>query len=327
MKLQNKLLLGVLFSTASFATEGDPDANSAPNIAQRFATQGISDELVFDFSVDGLADEDEDDSDDEEYDDLFGDDETDMDDLFGEQSDSIQEEQDAVRSGDIDDRVGVVSEQILLEDEQEADRLIKTIQRKNFLKLGRYEFSPYLGFVTNDPFINRYLFGVNGAYHATEIFAFELNMGYSPDLGESDWKSITSQLVNENKVSPDISKLTFFTNFGFQFSPIYGKVALSGRRIINFDVFGAFGMGLTLTQDDLDALGNDSDEAIATQNQWHPTTNIGGGVRIALDDSLAFRVEGRSMVYIETIASTTLEMKNNFLIAASASFFFPNVSR
>jgi hypothetical protein len=86
-------------------------------------------------------------------------------------------------------------------------------------------------------------------------------------------------------------------------------------------------MGLTLTQDDLDALGNDSVEATATQNQWHPTTNIGGGVRIAVDDSFAFRVEGRSMVYIETIASTTLEMKNNFLLAVSASFFFPNVSR
>jgi len=327
MKYKNTLLLSVLFSTPAFATDGGLDAESAPSIAQHFANHGMAGEFSFDFSYDGLVDEDEDDSEDDYDDDLFGDDDTNMDDLFGEQSDSIQEEQDAVRAGDIDDRVGVVSEQIILEEEAEVDRLIKTIQRKNFLKLGRYELSPYLGFVTNDPFINRYLFGFNAAYHLTEIFAVELNAGYSPDLGESDWKPITSQLVNENKVSPDISKLTFFTNFGFQFSPIYGKVALSGSRIINFDVFGAFGMGLTLTQDDLEALGNDSPEAVLTQNQWHPTTNMGGGVRIAVDDSFAIRVEGRSMVYIETIASTTLEMKNNFLLAASASWFIPTVSR
>ena len=56
-------------------------------------------------------------------------------------------------------------------------------------------------------------------------------------------------------------------------------MALSGRRIVNFDIFAAFGIGITQTQDDLDALGDDSVEAQITANQWHPTTNIGGGAR------------------------------------------------
>ena len=142
--------------------------------------------------------------------------------------------------------VGVVGEDILKVERARKDRLIKTIQRKNFLKLGRLETSPYVGFVTNDPFINRYLAGVGVAYHATEIFAIEANLGYAPNLGEADWKPLTTQLVEKNKVSPDISKLTLFTNAGFQFSPIYGKVALSGRRIVNFDIFAAFGIGITI---------------------------------------------------------------------------------
>ena len=221
----------------------------------------------------------------------------------------------------------MIGEEILRAERVRKERLIKTIQRKNFLKLGRFETSPYVGFVTNDPFINRYLAGIGVAYHPTEIFAVEANLGYSPNLGEADWKPLTTQLVEENKVSPDISKLTLFTNFGFQFSPIYGKVALNGRRIVNFDVFAAFGLGLTLTQDDLDALGDDSAEALATQNQWHPTTNIGGGVRVNFNDMIAFRLEGRSLVYIETIASKTLEMKNNFILASSVSFFVPSMNR
>ena len=268
---------------------------------------------------DGLVqDEDEEDEDDDD----------DFDSLFGDPDDeSVEDEQEAVRAGDIDDRVGVKSEDILRQDRIKKDRLIKTIQRKNFLKLGRVETSPYLGFVTNDPFINRYLFGVGAAYHVTEIFAVEANLGYAPNLGKADWKPLTEQLVEKNKVSPDISKLTMFTNAGFQFSPIYGKVALSGRRIVNFDIFAAFGLGLTLTQDDLDALGDDSLEAQATANQWHPTTNIGGGVRVVFNDMIAFRLEGRSLVYIETIASKTLEMKNNFIVAGSASFFVPSMNR
>jgi uncharacterized membrane protein len=31
------------------------------------------------------------------------------------------------------------------------------------------------------------------------------------------------------------------------------------------------------------------------------------------------------MVYIETVNATTLEMKNNLILQAAASFFFPNL--
>lgn len=285
-------------------------AHDLPGVPHSHTTETVDDGVVQD-------DEDDEDYEDDDFDDLFGD----------PDDESVEDEQEAVRAGDIDDRVGVVGEDILKVERARKDRLIKTIQRKNFLKLGRLETSPYVGFVTNDPFINRYLAGVGVAYHATEIFALEANLGYAPNLGEADWKPLTKQLVEENKVSPDISKLTLFTNAGFQFSPIYGKVALSGRRIVNFDIFAAFGIGITQTQDDLDALGDDSVEAQITANQWHPTTNIGGGARVIFNDMIAFRLEGRSLVYIETIASKTLEMKNNFILAGSVSFFVPSMPR
>jgi outer membrane beta-barrel protein len=205
-------------------------------------------------------------------------------------------------------------------------RVIQTLQRKTFMKIDRFEATPHLGFVTNDPFINRYLLGAGFAYHVTEIFAVEASGTFSPDLGEADYKPITTQIIEENQVTPDISKIQFYANVNFQYSPIYGKVAWFGSSIINFDIFGAFGTGVVNTKDDLVALGQETNpEAQVTQSQFHPTLNFGGGLRIIFSESFAVRLEGRGLSYIEVLESTTLEMKNNFTVVAGASFFFPGM--
>jgi hypothetical protein len=72
----------------------------------------------------------------------------------------------------------------------------------------------------------------------------------------------------------------------------------------------------------LDTEANDT-RAVVTQHQMHPTTNFGGGARIIVSESLAFRVEARSLVYIEAVNATTLEMKNNLLLQGAVSIFFP----
>lgn len=250
-----------------------------------------------------------------------------LEDILNEEE-SATEERKAVESGDMDDRVGVKSEDLGLMSQEKTGkrRLIKTLQRKNFLKIGRFEVGPHLGFVTNDPFINRYLIGANAGYHITEVFGLELQGTFSPDFGTGDWKPITEQLVEENRVSPDISKIIWFMSMNAQFSPIYGKIAVVGRKIINFDMYGIFGMGVVGTNDDLEALQAEGDaEAEITEVQTHATTNIGGGFRVIFSKNFSARIEARSMIYIETIKSTTLEYKNNFTVTAGATFFFPGM--
>ena len=182
-----------------------------------------------------------------------------------------------------------------------------------------------MAFVTNDPFLNRYIIGTGIGYNLTEVFAVEAMLDYSPDLGQADWKPLTKQLVEENSVSPDISKLTAFGEFAFVFSPIYGKAAVLGRKVINFDVYGKFGAGMTQTADDLTALDAEGDpRAQSTQFQWHPTTNFGGGVRVIFNQNIAARVEGRSMMYIETVNATTLGNEEQLLVAVQRQFLLPN---
>lgn len=241
-----------------------------------------------------------------------------------EPEDSVRSEKEAVKKG-------TTATDALLQDEEKRDRrIIKTIQKKNFLKIGRFEVGPSLGFVANDPFLNRYIVGGTFDYHLTEVFAFSAQLGYAPILGQGgqddpDWKPLSKQLLLKNSVSPDISKLTLNGSAGLAYSPIYGKAAV-GRKIIIFDIYGHFGLGIVRTSDDLLALQRVGEEsAIATQNQFHPTTVIGAGARVAFSPLVAARVEGKSLSYIETIDSTTLEMKNNFILQGSCSFFFPNM--
>jgi outer membrane beta-barrel protein len=233
-----------------------------------------------------------------------------------------------LKEGRIDDtKVGMRSDQLTMSpDEVKRKRLIKTLQKKNFVKSDRFEGNVHVAFLANDPFLNRYIAGASFGYNLSEIFALEGSIDFSPDLGESDWKPLTHQLVENNDVSPDISKITLFGSASFIFSPIYGKAAISGKDIINFDMFGAFGMGAARTADDCEALQKCGEEAVeATEFQVHPTTNFGGGARVIFNQNIAFRIEGRSVVYIETVESTVLEMKQNFILQGGMSFFFPRM--
>ncbi len=242
--------------------------------------------------------------------------------------DSVRAERDAVKSGSADREERASDE----DDEERRRRVIKTIQRKNFIKVGRFEAGPSLGFVANDPFLNRSIIGGVFDYHITEVLAAEIQLGYAPSFGsggeeDPDWKPLSKQLLKSNSVVPDISKFGANGSAGLSFAPIYGKAAV-GKRIIAFDIYGHFGLGFTASQDDLEALQLDpseEDEAVATQTQVHPSTVYGGGARVAFNESLALRVEGKAMSYIEVVKSENLAMKNNVILQASVSFFFPGM--
>lgn len=239
----------------------------------------------------------------------------------------VKREQDEMKEGKTDDEPSLIQGKI-------KRNPIKIITDKTFMKIGRFEAGPSIGFVTNDPFLRRRIVGGVFDYHLTEIFALELQLNYAPDLGQgatgsedADWKPLSKQLLDKNNVSPDISKLTGHGSLSMAYSPIYGKAAI-GDNLINFDVYGTFGLGITQTADDLEALQAEGEPtAIATENQVHPTTVIGGGLRVAFNENLAWRVEAKSMSYIETVNSDTLEMKNNFILQTNVSFFFPNMKK
>lgn len=205
-----------------------------------------------------------------------------------------------------------------------SKRVIKILQKKNFMKMKRIEGIAHFGGVSNDKYVRRLIVGAGAAYHVTEVFGVELDGGFAPDLGQSDWTGLTQQLVNENQVSPGISKLLAYGTLSMQYSPMYGKIALGRDSIINLDFFGLFGPGIAFTVDDEEANNVEDDIAfLNTQSQAHPTINLGFGARAVFNNTIALRVEVRNQSYIEVINSTSLEMKQLIILQAGVSFFGP----
>lgn len=201
-------------------------------------------------------------------------------------------------------------------------RIIKIVQRKDFLKFHRVEVTPMFGYVSNDPFLSRILAGANIAYHVNELFSLEWFLAYSPNLGRTDYKALTNELLTGTEVVPDISRIQFIGAFDIGMSPIFGKIELGTLKIINYDLYLLIGLGVVQTADDAEIIEGGDPRFLS---QWHLATNFGFGFRVAFNQFFALRLEGRSYIHIEQVDrdQLNLEMKNNFAIQLGASFFLP----
>ena len=202
-------------------------------------------------------------------------------------------------------------------------RVIKTIQPKRHSRSGRWELSPHLAVVPNDPFITRYIAGLGLAYHPTEIFGVELGGDFSPDLGQADWKAVTEELIEGRNVSPSISRWIWSADAALMFAPIHAKAA-TRRRIVDMELFGRAGAAVVHTEDDPESLAAPNDPYTrATLSENHLALTVGGGFRVYMREDLSVRLEGRSLQYTEIIDGGTLQAKSYVVLLAGASFLFP----
>ena len=203
-------------------------------------------------------------------------------------------------------------------------RIIKVVQRRHFMKLHRLETTfPSIGLVTNDPFLRRILFAGKFEFHLTEISSIGAYLCFSPNMGDSDLKQLTSKLQEQKEVVPDISRIIFVGVVDLGFSPIFGKVELGTTRIINYDLYLAAGAGVLYTQDDEELITGGRPEYF---KQVHPVTSLAFGFRIAFNEWFGVRLEARLLTHIEQVHrddGMNLEMKNNFAVQFGPSFFLP----
>jgi hypothetical protein len=151
---------------------------------------------------------------------------------------------------------------------------------------------------------------VGYGYRPQSNLSLNVDLHFSPDLGEADWKPLTNQLIQENHVSPDISKINYAGRFGLTVFPVeYSTVEVQTKM-----GFGT-SIGVVKTSDDLQALDTESgdDRAVVTQNQMHPCLGfvVTGEVWKGLTGG---RLRVDQVMYIETVNATTLEMKNNSVV-------------
>ncbi len=183
---------------------------------------------------------------------------------------------------------------------------IKAVSRKTFLKSGRFELQPNVMMTVNDSFFRSFALSGRVAWHLNDAFALELGGGYIPPFLVQKLDPVDQLREGLALINAD-NKPFALADVGLTFSPLYGKVALLGDSIINFDGFLSAGVGATFDN------GNDL---------VHPTMDVGIGARIFLTRWLVVRADLRDYIYPQDKADIST-LQNLMFVSFGVGFYFP----
>jgi outer membrane beta-barrel protein len=200
---------------------------------------------------------------------------------------------------------------------------VKAVQRKGFLKRGRFEVAPIFAITVNDAFYQKFGGGLRLAYNIHDSFAIAVRgLTYRKPAWKSprDWQPapVRSDAGKEGKIafgsqllSSQIYDQVMLDGI---WSPIYGKVNFLDRGIIHFDLFLAAGVGLVWTAS-TEAPRNDSPPI---------ATDIGGGLRFYPKDWMAFELGMMATLYPDRPQpDLPATLQKVFVLQLGVSFFFP----
>lgn len=178
---------------------------------------------------------------------------------------------------------------------------IRPVSGHRFLMAERFEVSPALGLSIRDAFFTKVLFGAAFTYHFSEAFSASLRAAYAlsliagsaqicdpPGTANPTCRLPTrEELTLADDGSPQnkaYGLITFLGSADFQWSPIYGKLALFAQSVLYFNMYALAGPTVVL---------------------YGPSTtptvggNVGLGFRFALNEWIAVRLELRDTIYVE----------------------------
>jgi outer membrane beta-barrel protein len=208
-----------------------------------------------------------------------------------------------------------------LEKLEEGDAIRNRVQYRG----GRFMVAPMLGFTLNDPYQRNILMGASLSYHFTESIGVGLTGLASPFGGLNS--DLADQVESERPERSDggFSNVGVLASLEFLYTPFAGKLALFGRKVLNYDMHLVAGVGGAK----LGGAEKIDEFAIA------PVAGV--GLRTFVLDWLDVNFEVRDYIYSGAINSVTnnetsdgsertkadAEWSNHFALMVSAGFHFP----
>jgi outer membrane beta-barrel protein len=200
---------------------------------------------------------------------------------------------------------------------------VKAVQRKGFLKRGRFEVGLSSPVTVNDAFYQKYGLGLRLAYNMQDSFAVALRgVTYRrPDFSSpTSWKPepIRTDNARAGKIAFGgqllSSQIYDQVMLDGVWSPVYGKVSVLQKHIVHFDLYLAAGFGLVWT----------ATTEPPRNEPPHLATDFGGGVRFYPKDWLAFEAGLMATLYPDRpIESLPATIQKVFVANLGVSFFFP----
>lgn len=200
----------------------------------------------------------------------------------------------------------------------------KAVRRRRLLRGGRFEATPIFGFSLSNPYKRNYYAGGRLAYHMTDRWA----LGITALAGFSGTTDLGDQITTQRQVEDSsFSENGLIASLEAIYTPLYGKYAVAGRYVFDYDlhlIFGVAGTSLAL-EDAADAEG------------FKPGGVLGIGMRTFVGDGWSINLQLRDYIYSSafnavrqtnpdgspTEAEADESFNNNFTLTLGVGFYFP----
>jgi outer membrane beta-barrel protein len=187
---------------------------------------------------------------------------------------------------------------------------VKAVQRKGFLKRGRFELAPIFSTSVNDAFYQKVGGGLRLAYSLQDSFAIALRGSYYTPFRTDNVR--TGKLAFQSQLLT--SQLNGQAMLDGVWSPVYGKASFLADSIVHFDLYLAAGFGVVWSA----TSGPPRNEGP------HLATEVGGGVRFYPKEWMAFELGLMATFYPDQpIVSVPATIQTVFVANVGVSFFFP----
>ncbi len=193
------------------------------------------------------------------------------------------------------------------------DDRVKSVQRKVYLKKGRFEVAPSVTLSVNDPYYTKFGAGLRGAYYLADTLAVAGRFSIMQVLPEDDVR--IAKRTFDSRIFYSVPQWSAMGNV--EWSPLYGKVAFL-NDILHFDAYLLGGLGVVNTQTSQVLV---SDGVTRGPNF---AADLGLGLRFVARDYLAVNVALINTTYVDQPLNTSKGATQNLMtLNAGISFFFP----
>ena len=168
-------------------------------------------------------------------------------------------------------------------------RKVDAIQKRDFLKDGRHEFTLHTGVIPNDEFYTYVAMGLRYSYFFAEDIGMEIWGTYEHAL-KTDFEELLEQRAEDLLKVEVPQSVMLLAGVNAVWSPIHGKFAMFDSTLVHFDVYLSMGAGFILTQ---------IRDLVGTEEGLEPDMagNVGFGFRVFLSDWISIRTDMRQYFY------------------------------
>lgn len=210
-----------------------------------------------------------------------------------------------------DDRKPLVKkeeESIVGERDITQEDRVKSVQRKLYVKRGRFELAPYFTYNINDPYYSRFGGALRAAFYPADTLAFSARFSLIQTLPTDDVR-----IAKRNLQSRIFYSVPIWSAMGdVEWSPFYGKVAFA-NSILHLDGYVLAGGGVVYTE-----------TSAAKDRGVSPGFDLGLGLRFVAKDFLAVNVALINTTYVDVPTGTTKgSTQNIMMLHVGLSIFFP----